>query len=136
MHMLVCRCLEFIWFCLCVIYKMGFPGSSTGEKKIHLKFRRPRFDSWMGKIPWSRERLPTPVSWLENSMDCIVQGVAKSRRRLNKLSLSLSIYNVENIPEAKIKNRHDIISFIFSLEFYIKASMKVNERQYRKCGEG
>ena len=51
-------------------------------------------------------------------------------------SLSLSIYNVENIPEAKIKNRRDIISFIFSLEFYIKASTKVNERQYRKCGEG
>ena len=26
-----------------------------------LQFRRPRFDPWVGKIPWSREWLPTPV---------------------------------------------------------------------------
>ena len=25
--------------------------------------RRQRFDSWIGKIPWRRERLPTPVLW-------------------------------------------------------------------------
>ena len=25
--------------------------------------RRPRFDSWVGKIPWRRDRLPTPVFW-------------------------------------------------------------------------
>ena len=24
---------------------------------------RPGFDPWVGKIPWRRERLPTPVSW-------------------------------------------------------------------------
>ena len=24
---------------------------------------RPGFDSWFGKIPWSREQLPTPVFW-------------------------------------------------------------------------
>ena len=27
----------------------------------HLQGRRPRFDSWVGKIPWRRNRLPTPV---------------------------------------------------------------------------
>ena len=82
--------------------------------------RRPWFDSWVGKIHWRRDRLPTPVflgfpcgsagkkihlqcvgalslisglerspgegkgyslqySGLENSMDCIIRGVAKSR---------------------------------------------------------
>ena len=41
------------------------------------------FDVWVGKIPWRRERLPTPYSGLENSMHCIVHGVAKSRTRLN-----------------------------------------------------
>ena len=25
---------------------------------------RPWFDPWVGKIPWRRERLPTPVFWL------------------------------------------------------------------------
>ena len=31
--------------------------------KICLQFRRPQFDSWVGKFPWRRERLPTPVFW-------------------------------------------------------------------------
>ena len=30
-------------------------------KKIHLQFRRPGFSLWVGKIPWRRGRLPTPV---------------------------------------------------------------------------
>ena len=81
------------------------------------------FDSWVGKIPWRRDRLPIPVflgfpcgsagkestcnagdlglipglgrspgegkgyplwnSGLENSMDCKVRGVAKSRIQLS-----------------------------------------------------
>jgi len=24
---------------------------------------RPGFNPWVGKIPWRRERLPTPVCW-------------------------------------------------------------------------
>jgi len=31
--------------------------------RIHLQCRRPGFDPWVGKIPWRRERLPTPVFW-------------------------------------------------------------------------
>ena len=90
-----------------------------------------RFDSWVGKILWRRDGLPTPVvfgfpggsagkesAWnagylglipglgrspgegngyplqyfgLENSMDCIVRGVAKSWRRLSDFCF-LSIY--------------------------------------------
>ena len=38
----------------------GFPGGSAG-KKIHLQCERPEFDSWVGKISWRKERLPTPV---------------------------------------------------------------------------
>ena len=30
-------------------------------KKIRLRCRRPQFDSWVGKIFWRRERLPSPV---------------------------------------------------------------------------
>ena len=30
---------------------------------MHLQCGRPGFDSWVGKIPWWRERLPTPVFW-------------------------------------------------------------------------
>ena len=38
----------------------------------------PGFDPWVGKIPWRRERLPTPVFWPGEFMDYIVHGVAKS----------------------------------------------------------
>ena len=86
--------------------------------KICLQCRRPSFNSWVRKIRWRRDRVPTPLflgfpsgsagkesacnegdlslipglgrspgegkgypfqySGLENSMDCIVHGVAKS----------------------------------------------------------
>ena len=31
------------------------------QLRIGLQCRRPRFDPWVGKIPWGREWLPTPV---------------------------------------------------------------------------
>ena len=31
--------------------------------RIRLQWGRPGFDPWVGKIPWRRERLPTPVFW-------------------------------------------------------------------------
>ena len=39
---------------------MGFPGGSDG-KNICLQWRRPRFDSWVGKIRWRSKWQPTPV---------------------------------------------------------------------------
>ena len=33
------------------------------SKVIHLQCGRPGFNPWVGKIPWRRERLPTPVFW-------------------------------------------------------------------------
>ena len=30
-------------------------------ERIHLQFRRCRFDSWVRKIPWRRKWQPTPV---------------------------------------------------------------------------
>ena len=98
-----------------------FPDNSVGKESTSVgkEYRRPRFDSWVRKIPWRRDRLPTPVflgfpcgsagkesacnegdlgsipglgrfpgegkgyplqySGLENSMDDIVCGVAKSQ---------------------------------------------------------
>ena len=32
-------------------------------ERICLQCGRPGFDPWLGKIPWRRERLPTPVFW-------------------------------------------------------------------------
>ena len=38
---------------------MGFPDSSFDKE--YLQCRRPLFDSWVRKIHWRRDRLPTPV---------------------------------------------------------------------------
>ena len=65
------------------------------------------FNPWVGKIPWRRERLPTPVSCiilsilqypgLENSMDCIVHGVAKSRTWLSNFHFHFENHQSEQI---------------------------------------
>ena len=39
---------------------MGFPDSSVG-KESYLQCRRSQFDSWVRKILWRRDRLPTLV---------------------------------------------------------------------------
>ena len=46
--------------------------------KIRLQCGRLGFDLWVGKIPWIRERLPTPVFWPGEFQDCIAHGVAKT----------------------------------------------------------
>ena len=41
---------------------MGFLCSSAGKESA-CSIGRPGFRPWVGKIPWRRERLPTPVFW-------------------------------------------------------------------------
>ena len=38
----------------------GFPGGSEGKASA-CNAGRPRFNPWVGKIPWRRKWLPTPV---------------------------------------------------------------------------
>ena len=59
--------------------------------RICLQWGRPWFDPCVGKIPWKRERLSTPVFWPENSMDCTVHGVAKSQTRLRDFHFSFTL---------------------------------------------
>ena len=57
---------------------------------------RPRFNPWVGKIPWRREQLPSTDFCLENSMDYIVYGVAKSQTRLSDCHFHYAEYIVQN----------------------------------------
>ena len=57
-------------------------------KRVYLECGRPGFDPWAGRIPWRRERLPTPVFLPGNSMDrgawwATVHGVPKSATQLS-----------------------------------------------------
>ena len=40
---------------------LGLPYNTWGFPSGYLQCKRPRFDPWVGKIPWRRERQPTPV---------------------------------------------------------------------------
>ena len=39
----------------------GSPIIYMGKESACLLYGRPRFNAWVGKIPWRREWLPTPV---------------------------------------------------------------------------
>ena len=39
-----------------------FPGRSDG-KDLPAMWGRPGFNPWVGKMPWRRKQLPTPVFW-------------------------------------------------------------------------
>ena len=56
---------------------------------IRLQCGRPGFDPWVGKMPWRREWLTTPVFWPGEFHGLLVHGVAKSRTQLSDFSLSL-----------------------------------------------
>ena len=108
-------------------HNIGFPHGLVGKESTYC--RRPRFNSWVWKIWWRRDGLPTPVflgfpcdsagkesacnagdlglspgpgrspgegkgyplqySGLENSMDYIIHGVAKSQTWLSDLHLNI-----------------------------------------------
>ena len=50
--------------------------------KNRLQCGRPGFDPWVGKIPWRRDGLPTPVFW-PGEFHGLVYGVRKSQTLLS-----------------------------------------------------
>ena len=74
----------------------GEPGDSDG--RVCLQCGRPKFDPWVGKIPW-RSGCQFQYSCLENPMDggawlATVHGVAKRRTRLSDFTFFLSLSEV------------------------------------------
>ena len=55
----------------------------------NLQCRKPGFDPWVGKIPWRRERLPTPVFWPGEFHGLYSPWARKESDRTEWLSLSL-----------------------------------------------
>ena len=63
-----------------------------------LQCRRSRFDPWVGKIPWRRERLPTPVFWPGELHGLYSPWGCKESDMTEQLSLSLlNISQRENL---------------------------------------
>ena len=57
---------------------------------ICLQCRRPGFDLGLGRSPGEGEGYPLQYSGMENSMDCIIHGVAKSQTQLSDFNLEYS----------------------------------------------
>ena len=59
--------------------------------RICLQCRRPRFNPRVGKIPWRREWLPTPVFWPGEFHGLYIHGVAKSQTRLSNFHFHMYV---------------------------------------------
>ena len=75
---------SFSWWCVCYCLQCGRPG----------------FNPWVRKIPGEGKGYPIQYSGLENSMDCIVHGVTKSRTWLSD-----SDSHVGTVPGAGIQRQ-------------------------------
>ena len=65
----------------------------------------------LGRSPGEGKGYPLQYSGLENSMDCIVHGVANSRTRLSdfhSLTPSLANDNITYIPQERVQNNTNI----------------------------
>ena len=76
-------------------------------------------ETWVGKIPWRRERQPTLVFWLENSMDCIVPRVRVTKSLTERLSLSndysrTTRSSTPNMGETLKWNRSSVSRYIWT----------------------
>ena len=66
----------------------GFPGGSAGKESA-CNARDLSSVPGLGRSPGERKGYPLQYSGLENSMDSILHGVAKSRTRLSNFHFSL-----------------------------------------------
>ena len=69
---------------------MGFPDSSVGKESA-CNARDPGSVPGLGRSPGERKGYPLQYSGLDNSMVCIVHGVAKSRTRLSNIRCTFGL---------------------------------------------
>ena len=82
---------NFITLSKTLVSKTGSPGGTNGKESAYQckGHKRPRFDPWVGKIPWRRKWQPTLVflpgeSPWRGPWRATVHRVAKSWTRLSK----------------------------------------------------
>ena len=77
-------------FSVTLVVKMGFPGGSAGKESACNEGDLGSIPG-LGRSPGEGNGYPLQSSGLENSMDCIVHGVAKSQRRLSDFRFHLVV---------------------------------------------
>ena len=82
--------------------------------------QQPGFDPWVGKIPWRRERLPTPVFWPGEFPGLYHSGGCKELDTTERLSLHFtSMQGVQkrhvSHPGGRVKGPiYDFVSLLLS----------------------
>ena len=84
----------------------GFPGSSAGKESA-CNAGDPGSIPGSGRSPREGKSYPLQYSGRENSMDCIVPGVAKSPTRLSNFHFHLHFHKTTGKP------KHLLITFTF-----------------------
>ena len=93
---------------------LGFPGGSAGKESA-CSVGDPGATPGLGRSPGEGNSYPLQHSGLENSMNCIVHVVAKSRTQLSD-SLSVSVVEVVKLPCSKA-------AFLFLLQSPLGSEM-------------
>ena len=83
---------------------MGFPDDSANKECAYIAGDLGSIPG-LGRSPGEGNGYPLQYSGLENSMDCIVHGVAKSQTRLSDFHFTLFPYFYKHLPWAELKQR-------------------------------
>ena len=160
----ICQMVEIVWLQLCSL--VGFPDSSVGKEFAW-------FNSWLRKICWRRDRIPTPVflsfpcgsagkestcnvgdlgpipglgrspeegksyphqySGLENSMDCIVHGAAKSWTWLSYFQFHLTFFCSLVLNSTAIHSNVCIVMYSSSLTLLLHHAAAAAVKLLQSC---
>ena len=121
---------------------VGFPGSSAWQRSC-LQYRRPWFNSWVGRAAWRRERLPTPFlafpggaagkesTWIAGDLG-LIPGLEKSPGEGNGYPLQYS--GLENpmgsLVHGVAKNQQGWATFSFMAELSISHKDNLSENHW------
>ena len=98
---------------------LGIPGSSAGKESTCNKWDQGSIPG-LGRSPGDGKGYPLQYSSLENSMGCIVQGVAKSWTRLSNFH---SLFTIWATGEAQIQATFVQIRVCWTLSLFTAATL-------------
>ena len=115
------------------------------QERIPLQCRRPGLNPWVGKIPWRREQLPTPVFWPGESHGLYSPWGFKESEQLSLLLGRKSMTNLDSVLKTKgitlPTNVHIIKAMVFPVVMYgcdswIIKKLSTKELMLLNCGVG
>ena len=101
-------------------------------ERICLQCRRPQFEFGVGKIPWRRERLPTPVFWPGEFCGLYSRWGCKESNTTDRLSFCIKQVYQHHFPNSicslhvsvqHFGNSHSISSFFLAITIFVMGSV-------------